>query len=64
MQQKFDWNTSTEEAEEVLKGTYNGNEDEELTEIMKLVLINCIQIAPQKTNPEITVALLRGKMKV
>ena len=31
---------------------------------MKLVLKNCVQIAPQKTNPEITVAQLRGKIKV
>ena len=31
---------------------------------MKLVLKNCVQIAPQKTNLEITVAQLRGKMKV
>ena len=64
MQQKFDWNTSTEEADEVLQGIYDDSEDEELTEIMKLVLKNCVQIAPQKTNPEITVAQLRGKMKV
>ena len=35
-----------------------------MIEIMKLVLTNCVQIAPQKTNPEITVAQLRGKMKV
>ena len=27
MQQKFDWNTSTEEAEEVTQGTYNNNKD-------------------------------------
>ena len=45
MQQKFDWNTLTEKAEEVLKGIYNGSENEELTEIMKLVLTNCVQIA-------------------
>ena len=30
MQQKFDWNTSTEEAEKILKGTYDSNEDAEL----------------------------------
>ena len=35
-----------------------------MTEIMKLVLDNCVQIAPQKDNPEITVEQLRGKMKV
>ena len=64
MQQKFDWNTTTEEAEKFLKGTYDGSKDEELTEIMKLVLANCVQIAPPKINPEITVAQLRGKMKV
>ena len=64
MQQKFDWNTSTEEAEEVLKGTYDGSKDEELTEIMKIVLTICVQTAPPKTNPEITVAQLRGEMKV
>ena len=65
MKQKFDWNISTEEEGEVLKGTYNNKEDEELTEIMKLILTNCIQIAPsKKTNSEITVAQLRRKMKV
>ena len=32
---------------------------------MKLVLTNCVQISPpKKTNPEITVTQLRGKMKV
>ena len=31
---------------------------------MKLVLTNFVQIAQQKTNSEITVAQLRGKMKV
>ena len=61
MQQKFDRNTSTEEAEEVLKGTNNCGKDKELTEIMKLVHTNCVQIAPPKTNPKITVAqVLRG----
>ena len=65
MRQKFDWNASTEEAEEVLKGTYDNKEDAELTEIMKLVLTNCVKISPLKnTNPEITVAQLREKMKV
>ena len=59
MQQKFYWNASTEEAEEVLNGTYDSNEDAELTELMKLVLTNCVQISPpKKTNPEITVAQL------
>ena len=63
--QKFDWNESTEEAEEVLKGTYNNKEDAELTEIIKLILTNCVQIAPlKKTNPEITVEQLYRKMKV
>ena len=65
MKQKFDWNTSTVEAEEVLKGTYNNTEDAELTEIIKLILTNSVQIAPpKKTNPGITVAYLRGEMKV
>ena len=65
MQQKFDWNTSTEEAEEVLKGKYDNKEDTELTEIMKLVLTNCVKISPpKKTKPEITVAQLQGEMKV
>ena len=64
MQQKFDWNTSTEEAKEVLQGTYNSGEDKELTEIMKLLLTNCVQISPPKTNPEITVAQLREEIKV
>ena len=31
---------------------------------MKLVLTNCVQIAPQKTSPEISVTQLRGGMKV
>ena len=31
MQQKLDWNTSTEEAEEVLQGIYNDSEDPEIT---------------------------------
>ena len=35
-----------------------------MTEIMKLLFKNCVQIASQKTNPEITVAQVRGKMKV
>ena len=65
MKQKFDWNMSTDEAEAVLNGTYDNKEDAELTEIMKLVLTNCVQIAPsKKSKPEITVEQLRGKMKV
>ena len=63
MKQKFDWNTSTAEAEEVLQGIYNDSE-EELSEIMKLVLKNCVQIVPQNTNPEITIVQLREKMNV
>ena len=56
---------STKEAEEVLNGTYNTKENAELTEIMKLILTNCVEIAlPKKSTPEITVAQLRGKMKV
>ena len=36
-----------------------------MTEIIKLVLTNCVQISPlKKTNPEITVAQLRREMKV
>ena len=54
----------TKEADKVLQGIYDDSEDEELTEIIKLVLTNCAQIAPQKINPEITVAQLRGKMEV
>ena len=65
MKEKFDWSTSTKEAEEVLEGTYKTEDDPELTEIMKLILTNCVQIAPpKKSTPEITVAQLRGKMKV
>ena len=65
MKQKFDWNTSTDEAEEVLKGTYDNNGDVELTEIIKLIFRNCVQISPpEKTSTEITVEQLRGKMKV
>ena len=63
MKQKFNWNTSTAESEEVLQGIYDDSE-EEVSEIMKLVLKNCVQIVPQNTNPEITIAQLRGKMKV
>ena len=44
---------------------YKTEDDPELTEIMKLILTNCVQIAPPKKSiPEITVAQLRGKMKV
>ena len=59
MKQKFNWNTSTAESEEVLQGIYDDSE-EEVSEIMKLVLKNCVQIVPQNTNPEITIAQLRG----
>ena len=48
MKQKFDWNTSTEEVEEVLKGAYNNKEDAKLTKIIKLILRNCVQVAPSK----------------
>ena len=48
MKKKFDWNTSTDEAEAVLNGTYNTEEDAELTEIMKLILTNCVEIALPK----------------
>ena len=65
MEKKFDWSTSTKEEEDVLNGTYNTAEDAELTEIMKLILTNCVEIAPPKNStPEITVEQLRGKMKV
>ena len=65
MKQKFDWNTSTDDAEAVLNDTYDNDEDAELTEIMKLILTNCVEITPpKKSTPEITVAQLRGKMKV
>ena len=65
MKKKFDWNTSTDEVEAVLNGTYDTEEDAELTEIIKLILTNCVKIAPpKKSTPEITVAQLRGKMKV
>ena len=65
MKQKFDWNISTEEIEEVLKGTYNNQEDADLTEIMELILTNCVQTAPSKeTNAAITVTQLRREMKV
>ena len=64
-QQKFDWNASTEEVEEVLNGTYDSNKNAELTEIMKLFLTNFVKISPpKKTSPEITVAQLRREMKV
>ena len=65
MQQKFDWNILTDKAEEVLNDTYNSNKDAESIEIMKLILTNCVKISPpKKTNLEVTVAQLRGKMKV
>ena len=65
MKKKFDWNTSTNEAEAVLNGTYNTEEDAELTEIMKSIFTNCVEIGPpKKSTPEIRVAQLRGKMKV
>ena len=49
MKKKFDWNTSTDEAEAVLNGTYDTEEDAELTEIMKLIHTNCVEIAPPKS---------------
>ena len=65
MKQKFDWNTSTDEAEAVLNGTYESAEDAELTETMKLILTNCVEIAPpKKSTQEITVAQLSGEMKL
>ena len=65
MKKKFDWNTSTDEAEAVLNGTYDTAEDAELTEIMDLILTNCVEIAPpKKSTPEITIAQLRRKMQV
>ena len=48
MKQKFSWNASTEEVEEVLEGEYEHDENEELNEVMQLVLKNCISIAPIK----------------
>ena len=57
MEKKLDWSTSTKEAEEVLNGTYNTEDDPELTEIIKLILTNFVKIAPpKKSTPEITVA--------
>lgn len=62
LKQKFDWKASTEEAEGVLKGTYNSKEDTEWTKTMKLVLTNCVQIsATKKTNLELTVTQLQEK---
>ena len=40
--QKFNWNTSTDESEEVLEGAYNEDRDAGLTKIMKLVINNCV----------------------
>ena len=37
------------EAEEVLNGTYDTEEDAELTEVMKLILTNCVEIALPKS---------------
>ena len=42
MKQKFNWNASTEEAEEVLESVYEDDENAELNEIMKLVPNNCL----------------------
>ena len=64
-EQKCDWNASIDKAEEVLKGTYDNDGYAELTEIMKLILTDCVQISPlEKTSPEITVEQLTGKIKV
>ena len=64
MKEKFDWQASTSEAESVLEGSYNNN-NEELDEILKLVLNNSIRISPEdKEVPQITVQDLKGKMKV
>ena len=46
VQQKFDRNTSAEEANVVLQGICDDSEDEELPEIMKLVLKCCVQMSP------------------
>ena len=48
MQQKFNWNKSTEKAGEVIKGIYNSNKYVELIEIMKLVLTNVFKYHHQK----------------
>ena len=65
MKKKIDWNTPTDEAKAVLNSTYDTEDDAELTEIMKLILTNCVEIAPsKKSTPEITVAQLREEMKV
>ena len=65
MKDKFNWNASTEEAELVLDGTYNDDNNEEIDEIVKLVLDNTIRISSvENKSPEITVQQLRGKMKV
>ena len=65
MKRKFNWNVSTKEAEDVLKGEYEDDENKELNKVMQLVLKNCIRIVPmEKSNPEITVLQLRGKIKV
>ena len=64
MKEKFDWKASTSEAESVLEGSYNNN-NEELDEILKLVLNNSIRISLEnKVVPQITVQDLKGKMKV
>ena len=56
IKQKFNWNTSTKAAKEVLEGAYDNNEDAELTEILKLVLNNYVQITPsEKASQEIIV---------
>ena len=53
MNKKSDCNTSTERVEEVLKGTYDNDGDAKLTDIMKLVLTNYVQITWQeKTSSE------------
>ena len=62
-EQKFKRNASTDETEKVLEDAYKDDKDAELTEIMKLVPNNCVQIIPpEKTSTEIIVQQLRGKM--
>ena len=65
MKQKLNFNASPEEAEEVLEGDYGNDENEELNEIMRVVLNNCLYITPNgKSSPEITVEQLWRKMEV
>ncbi|OEU15138.1 hypothetical protein FRACYDRAFT_239817 [Fragilariopsis cylindrus CCMP1102] len=62
MKHKFNWNASTNEAELVLQGEY---EDEEITEITRLMLDNLTRITDVDDSPKfLTTEEFKGKFRV